>query len=155
MHFNLTTPTYSKTKMITTNFRPASLNMGFTGAASVLNILNILVRSKFDIRALFNPNTIIYEIGLEGLLLICCGALTYLIAKQFNNFTLQKVSISAFIFAAIYMILSSLLMLLMWQYFDLFKSFFTYFSSGIRDGILFMLMWILFKQGKIDDPKPL
>jgi hypothetical protein len=141
--------------MITTNFRPASLIMGFTGAASVLNILNILVRSKFDIRALFNPNTIIYEIGLEGLLLICCGTLTYLIAKQFNNFTLQKVSISAFIFAAIYMILSSLVMLLMWQYFDWFNSFFAYFSSGIRDGILFMLMWILFKQGKIDDPKPL
>ncbi len=139
--------------MTTSNFRPASLIMGFTGAASVLNILNILVRSKFDIRALFNPTTLIYEVGLEGILLICCGALTYLVAKRFNDFTLQKVSISAFIFAVIYMILSSLLMLLMWQYFDVFKSFFAYFSSGIRDGILFMLMWILFKQGKIDEPK--
>jgi hypothetical protein len=139
--------------MTTSNFRPASLIMGFTGAASVLNILNILVRSKFDIRALFNPTTLIYEVGLEGILLICCGALTYLVAKRFNDFTLQKVSISAFVFAVIYMILSSLVMLLMWQYFDIFKSFFAYFSSGIRDGILFMLMWILFKQGKIDEPK--
>lgn len=139
--------------MTTSNFRPASLIMGFTGAASVLNILNILVRSKFDIRALFNPTTLIYEVGLEGILLICCGALTYLVAKRFNDFTLQKVSISAFVFAVIYMILSSLVMLLMWQYFDVFKSFFSYFNSGIRDGILFMLMWILFKQGKIDEPK--
>jgi cell shape-determining protein MreD len=129
--------------------------MGFTGAASVLNILNILIRSKFDIRALFNPNTLIYEIGLEGMLLIGCGALTYFVAKHFKNFTLQKVSISAFIFAATYMILSSLVMLLMWQYFDVFKSFFAYFSSGIRDGILFMLMWILFKQGNINEPKVL
>lgn len=137
--------------MTTTNLRPASLIMGFTGAASVLNMLNILVRSKFDIRALFNPTTLIYEVGLEGILLICCGALTYFVAKHFNNFTLQKVSISAFIFAAIYMTLSSLVMLVMWQYFDVFKSFFAYFSGGIRDGILFMLMWILFKQGKIDD----
>jgi hypothetical protein len=141
--------------MNSTNFRPASLIMGFTGAASVLNILNILIRSKFDIRALFNPNTLIYEIGLEGMLLIGCGALTYFVAKHFKNFTLQKVSISAFIFAATYMILSSLVMLLMWQYFDVFKSFFAYFSSGIRDGILFMLMWILFKQGNINEPKVL
>jgi hypothetical protein len=141
--------------MTTNNFRPASLIIGFTGAASVLNILNILVRSKFDIRALFNPNTLIFEIGLEGMLLIYCGALTYFVAKRFNNFTLQKVSISAFIFAATYMSLSSLLMLIMWQYFDVFKSFFGYFNSGIRDGILFMLMWILFKQGKIDEPKVL
>jgi hypothetical protein len=141
--------------MTANNFRPAYLIIGFTGAASVLNILNILVRSKFDIRALFNPNTLIFEIGLEGMLLICCGVLTYLVTKRFNNFTLQKVSISAFIFATIYMTLSSLLMLLMWQYFDVFKSFFAYFSSGIRDGILFMLMWILYKQGKIDEPKML
>lgn len=139
----------------TNNFKPASLILGFTGAASVLNILTIVVRSKFDIRSILNPKVIIYEIGLEGLLLIASAALSYFISKRFNTFTLRTASISAFIFAFCYMLFSALLMFLMWQYFDWFKSFFAYFSSGIRDGILFMLMWILFTQGKIDEPKPL
>lgn len=137
--------------MTTKTFKPASLILGFTAATTILTILSIIVRAKFDIRVLFNPTMIVYEIGFEAFLLILTAALTFFIAKRFNNFTLRMATITAFIFALSYMFISALFTFILYQYFDIFSFFISYFRSGINDGILFILMWLLFKQQKINE----
>lgn len=120
----------------------------FTALVLSINFISRIIGAKFDFVHFLNWETLIFEIGVEGILLILCALITYFSTWFIREFSFWKAILRVIVYALSYISLSFFFMLFLveWEYLDLFSGFLNYFSSALKDGITFVFVWMIFDQ---------
>ena len=122
----------------------------FTVLVLSINFISRIINIEFKFEHLLTWDTLIYEVGIEGVLLILCALITYYGTFFIKDFTFLQSMFRAFIFAMSYITLSFVFMLFIveWKYLDIFNGFLKYFSGGIKDGITLVFVWMILDREK-------
>lgn len=124
------------------------LILAFTALVLSINFISRIIGAKFDFLHFLNWETLIFEIGVEGVSVILCALITYYGTWFIREFSFWKAILRVIVYALSYISLSYFFMLFLveWEYLDLFSGFLNYFSSALKDGITFVFVWMIFDQ---------
>lgn len=138
------------------------LTLVTTGVILVLNAFVDLIATNFKAKNLFiifNWEYPIYNIGLEGFIILLCILPTILFTSKRADFSFKTVIIRLSIISVLYLLFSLLLQLVFYFIFSLDdlnspKSIaskflnFKYFITGMRYSFIFMVVWMVLKYRK-------
>lgn len=124
------------------------LILAFTALVLSINFISRIIGAKFDFLHFLNWETLIFEIGVEGVSVILCALITYYGTWFIREFSFWKAILRVIVYALSYISLSYFFMLFLveWEYLDLFSGFLNYFSGALKDGITFVFVWMIFDQ---------
>lgn len=130
----------------------------FTALVLSINFISRIIGAEFKFEHFLNWDTLIFEIGVEGILVLLCALITYYGTWFIREFSFWKAVLRVLVYALSYISLSFVFMMFFveWEYLDLFSSFLNYFSGALKDGITFVFVWMILDRGKesmINDAK--
>lgn len=130
-----------------------------TGIILILNAFANLIATNFKAKYLsvvFNWEYPIYNVGLEGLIILLCIAPTILFTSKLADFSFKAVIIRLSLMSFLYLLFSLLLHLIIYYVFSLdnlappqsitsnFLNF-KYFITGMRYSFILMVIWMVLK----------